>query len=184
MNYFSICLLTYRCTFPSFLYRLFPPPPICALSWYLTYFSICSLSCSRAKNWVSFLISLMAPFSSFLYLCFIFPFSFSSFDAVFFFFLSSNLSNKNQYFKWSFQNRALFIWIKILICIMLHVPYFYQTETYTSSILGSNIFRGLGFLCGILTCFRDLLLLSFMVFWRSFIDSCKSEKLHKVHSCF
>lgn len=62
----------------------------------ITYFSICSLSCSRAKNWVSFLISLMAPFSSFLYLCFIFPFSFSSFDAAFFFFLSSNLNNKTN----------------------------------------------------------------------------------------
>lgn len=74
----------------------------------MTYFSICSLSCSRAKNCVSFLISLMAPFSSFLYLCFIFPFSFSSFDAAFFFFLSSNLNNKTIFY-WSFQNWALFI---------------------------------------------------------------------------
>lgn len=139
----------------------------------MTYFSICSLSCSRAKNWVSFLISLMAPFSSFLYLCFIFPFSFSSFDAAFFFFLSSNLNNKT--------NILLVISkLGLIYSIMFNTcRYISQTETYTSSILGSNIFRGLGLLCGILTCIRDLLLLSFKVFWRSFIDSCKLE--HKMH---
>lgn len=73
-----------------FISYCFPPLVL------MTYFSICSLSCSRAKNCVSFLISLMAPFNSFLYLCFIFPFSFSSFDAAFFFFLSSNLNNKTN----------------------------------------------------------------------------------------
>lgn len=129
----------------------------------MTYFSICSLSCSRAKNCVSFLISLMAPFSSFLYLCFIFPFSFSSFDAAFFFFLSSNLNNKTNIFlvisKW-----ALFTWIINIDLYNVTCRYISQTETYTSSILGSNIFRGLGLLCGILTCIRDLLLLSFKVF--------------------
>ena len=61
----------------------------------MTYFSIFSSSFCLAMNWESFLISLMAPFTAFLYLCIVLCFSANSRDPPCFFW-PSKLKEKNK----------------------------------------------------------------------------------------